>query len=86
MNGGKPEKADHMLKLGTYNAILTSSEYYCPQHSDFSVSHKTFKRMMPVFAWEVVAVYGEPPNLAFRWRHWGVMKDDYVGINKLAQS
>jgi hypothetical protein len=37
--------------------------------------------MMPTFAWEVLEVYSGPPTVSFRWRHWGVMKNDYVGIN-----
>lgn len=75
-----------MLKVGTYNAILTSNEYYSTEKSDFSSSHKTFKRMMPTFAWEVLEVYSGPPTVAFKWRHWGVMKNDYVGINEYVPS
>jgi hypothetical protein len=67
--------------VGTYNAIIAPNEYYDPTYSDFASSHKTFKRMMPTFAWEVLEVYSGPPTVAFRWRHWGVMKNDYVGIN-----
>jgi len=37
--------------------------------------------MMPTFAWEVLEVYSGPPTVAFKWRHWGVMKNDYVGFN-----
>lgn len=37
--------------------------------------------MMPTFAWEVLEVYSGPPTVSFRWRHWGVMKNDYVGFN-----
>ena len=70
-----------MLKQGTYNAILPSGEYYCPVRNDISLSHRTFKRMMPTFAWEVVEVYSGPPRVAFRWRHWGWMKDDYIAFN-----
>ncbi|KAI7536098.1 hypothetical protein KC331_g11656 [Hortaea werneckii] len=70
-----------MLKVGTYNAIIAPNEYYSPENSDFASSHKTFKRMMPTFAWEVVEVYSGPPQVAFKWRHWGVMKNDYVGFN-----
>lgn len=81
INGGPPQSAEHMLEVGTYNAIITSNEYYCPARSDFHSSHKTFKRMMPSFAWEVLEVYSGPPKVAFRWRHWGVMKNDYVGFN-----
>ncbi|TKA70127.1 hypothetical protein B0A49_10623 [Cryomyces minteri] len=81
INGGPPQSAEHMLKVGTYNAILVPNEYYSPDYSDFASSHKTFKRMMPTFAWEVLEVYGGPPQVAFRWRHWGTMKNDYVGFN-----
>lgn len=43
MNGGPPQTGDHMLKVGTYNAIIAPNEYYSPAKSDFSSSHKTFK-------------------------------------------
>ena len=82
INGGPPQTAEHMLKVGTYNAIVTSNEFYSPEASDFASSHKTFKRMMPTFAWEVLEVYSPPPRVAFRWRHWGPMKNDYVGFNE----
>lgn len=82
MNGGTPQKAQHMLNVGTYNAIIAPNEFYSPDNSDFASSHKTFKRMMPSFAWEVLEVYSGPPKVAFRWRHWGQMKNDYVGFNK----
>ena len=71
-----------MLKVGTYNAIIAPNEYYCPAHVDFDASHRIFKQMMPTFAWEVVEVYSGPPQVSFRWRHWGVMKEDYVGFNE----
>ncbi|KAK4448847.1 hypothetical protein QBC34DRAFT_100336 [Podospora aff. communis PSN243] len=81
VNGGPPQAGDHMLKVGTYNAIIEPNEFYCPFHSSFDASHKTFKRMMPTFAWEVLEVYSGPPQVAFRWRHWGTMKEDYTGFN-----
>lgn len=82
INGGPPQSAEHMLQVGTYNAIIAPNEYYSPESSDFASSHKTFKRMMPTFAWEVLEVYSGPPQVAFRWRHWGTMKNDYVGFNE----
>ena len=81
INGGPPQSAEYMLKVGTYNAIIAPN-YYSPEKSDFVSSHKTFKRMMPTFAWEVLEVYSGPPIVAFRWRHWGTMKNDYVGFNE----
>lgn len=82
INGGPPQTAEHMLKVGTYNAIIAPNDFYDPTKSDFASSHKTFKRMMPTFAWEVLEVYSGPPVVVFKWRHWGVMKNDYVGFNE----
>ncbi len=82
VNGGPPQTGEHMLNVGTYNALLEPNEFYCPMRSTFDASHKTFKRMMPTFAWEVLEVYSGPPKVAFRWRHWGTMKEDYTGTNK----
>lgn len=82
INGGPPQSASHMLRVGTYNAIIAPNEYYSPEHSDFASSHKTFKRMMPTFAWEVIEVYSGPPRVSFKWRHWGTFKNDYVGFNE----
>ncbi|KAL2270509.1 hypothetical protein VTJ83DRAFT_2693 [Remersonia thermophila] len=81
VNGGPPQPAEHMLKVGTYNALISPNEFYCPARSSFEASHKTFKRMMPTFAWEVLEVYSGPPKVAFKWRHWGVMKENYTGVN-----
>jgi hypothetical protein len=82
VNGGEPQPAEHMLKVGTYNALISPNEFYCPAHSSFEASHKTFKRMMPAFAWEVLEVYSGPPKVVFKWRHWGTMKEDYSGTNE----
>lgn len=73
---------EDMLKVGTYNALITPNKYYDPAQNDFEASHKSFKRMMPTFAWEVKEVYSGPPVVVFRWRHWGVMGSDYVGKNE----
>ncbi|KAG9245553.1 hypothetical protein BJ878DRAFT_533829 [Calycina marina] len=81
VNGGPAQTGEHMLKVGTYNATITSNEYYSPENSDFAASHKTFKRMMPTFAWEVLEVYSGPPVVSFKWRHWGTMVKDYVSLN-----
>ncbi|KAJ7079735.1 hypothetical protein B0H15DRAFT_494235 [Mycena belliarum] len=81
VNGGPATSGAHMLKVGTYNAIIAANAYYSPEHSDFASSHITFKSMMPTFAWEVLEVYSGPPQVAFRWRHWGEMKNNYEGFN-----
>ncbi|KAK5637036.1 hypothetical protein RRF57_012748 [Xylaria bambusicola] len=88
VNDREPVSAEHMLRVGTYNAIIgvdapsaISGTYYDANGMDFGTSHKTFKRMMPVFAWEVLEVYTEPPVVAFKWRHWGEFKGDYSAVN-----
>ncbi|KAI1738242.1 hypothetical protein F4680DRAFT_450322 [Xylaria scruposa] len=82
INDGEPVSAEHMLRVGTYNAIIQpGGSYYDPATMDFAASHKTFKRMMPTFAWEVLEVYTEPPVVAFKWRHWGEFKGDYSAVN-----
>ncbi|KAJ3040853.1 hypothetical protein HDV00_010313 [Rhizophlyctis rosea] len=82
LNGGPSQPAEVMARVGTYNALLSPSKYYDPQHNDFAASHKTFKRMMPTFAWEVLEVYGGPPRVAFKWRHWGTFLGDYTALNE----
>ncbi|KAF7348296.1 hypothetical protein MSAN_01783300 [Mycena sanguinolenta] len=82
VNGGPATSGEHMLNVGTYNAIIAPNAYYSPEHADFASSHVTFKTMMPTFAWEVLEVYSGPPTVAFRWRHWGEMKNDYKGFNE----
>lgn len=82
VNADESVTGEDMLSVGTYNALIPANEYYSPKFSDFSSSHKSFKRMMPTFAWEVLEVYSGPPTVTFRWRHWGVMKSDYVGFNE----
>jgi hypothetical protein len=54
-----------MLKVGTYGVIVSLNYFYSLLNSDFASSRKTFKRVMPNFAWEVVEVYSGPPAVAF---------------------
>ncbi|KAI0972133.1 hypothetical protein F4678DRAFT_431280 [Xylaria arbuscula] len=86
VNDQEPSSAEHMLRVGTYNAILGAGSYYDPEGMDFGTSHKTFKRMMPTFAWEVLEVYTEPPVVAFKWRHWGEFRGDYSAVNDAGEN
>jgi hypothetical protein len=54
--------------MGTYNALIGDTELYKASESDFSDSHKLFKRAMGTFSWEVLEVYSGPPTVAFKWR------------------
>ncbi|BFZ60549.1 hypothetical protein YB2330_001586 [Saitoella coloradoensis] len=80
VNGGPGMTAEDMLRLGTYNALLGEKQVegvYDPKMEGFQGSHKLFKRVMPVFSWEVLEVYSGPPVVAFKWRHWGQMTGKY---------
>lgn len=81
MNGGPKISGHDMLSVGTYNALLGSSQFYDPEYNDFEASHKSFKRMIPSFVWDVEEVYSGPPAVTAKWRHWGVMKNDWTGRN-----
>jgi hypothetical protein len=80
LNGRHVQEAQHIVEVGTYNAMVPHpNRFYNPDLVDFEKSHMTFKAMMPTFAWEVIEVYSGPPRAVFKWRHWGEMKNDYVG-------
>ena len=64
------------MQIGTYNALIGDTELYKASESDFSDSHKLFKRALRTFSWEVLEVYSGPPTVAFKWRHWGTMVGD----------
>ncbi|CAM0139003.1 hypothetical protein VKS41_003694 [Umbelopsis sp. WA50703] len=76
VNGLQWHTVDEMLQMGTYNALIGDSELYKASESDFSDSHKLFKRALSTFSWEVLEVYSGPPTVAFKWRHWGKMTGD----------
>ncbi|KAE9393436.1 hypothetical protein BT96DRAFT_999474 [Gymnopus androsaceus JB14] len=81
-NDGPWLSVDEMLKLGTYNAVIGESEYYSSENSNFTVSHKTFKRAIRSFGWEVLEVYSELPTVVFTWRHFGVFHGAYKAYNR----
>ncbi|KAL0092586.1 hypothetical protein J3Q64DRAFT_1222622 [Phycomyces blakesleeanus] len=76
VNGKEWHDVEDMLKIGTYNALIGDTELYKASESDFSDSHKLFKRCLRTFSWEVLEVYSGPPTVAFKWRHWGTMTGD----------
>ncbi|BBN09403.1 hypothetical protein MPTK1_4g19530 [Marchantia polymorpha subsp. ruderalis] len=95
VNGGPKLTAEETLQVGSYNALMASSlpgehEAYKASVETFESSHEIFRSVFPDgFAWEVLAVYSGPPVVAFKWRHWGVMKAGFKGhapTNDIASS
>ncbi|KXZ52427.1 hypothetical protein GPECTOR_9g471 [Gonium pectorale] len=78
-NGGPKIDGSELLRRGSYN-VLINDQAYTANNWDFEESHKEFKTAFPKgFAWEVLEVFNGPPNVTFRWRHWGAMEGPYNG-------
>ncbi|PNX61119.1 hypothetical protein L195_g052290, partial [Trifolium pratense] len=77
--------AEETLSLGSYNALLKSSlpenfKPYKANEETFESSHEVFKSAFPRgFAWEVIKVYTGPPEIAFKFRHWGFFEGPFKG-------
>ncbi|OIV99014.1 hypothetical protein TanjilG_32273 [Lupinus angustifolius] len=85
VNGREGLSAEETLRLGSYNALLKSSlpeklKYYKADEETFESSHEAFRSAFPRgFAWEVIKVYTGPPEIAFKFRHWGFSEGPFKG-------
>ncbi len=71
-NGGPEYTAQDVADRGTYNLFLGETEHYCSTEETFDSSMEVFHKAFPNgFLWEMVEVFSGPPNVAFKWRHWG---------------
>lgn len=77
-NGGKEYTAQDIVDEGTYNLFLENSENYRADEEDFESSYNVFHNAFPEgFHWELIEVVTDPPNVVFKWRHWGNFKGNY---------
>ncbi|WP_071191782.1 SnoaL-like polyketide cyclase [Trichormus sp. NMC-1] len=77
-NGGKEYTAADLSAQGTYNLFMADSQYYKASEESFESSAKLFHSTFPQgFPWEVLEVYSGPPNVTFKWRHWGHFQGAY---------
>ncbi|KAK7244162.1 hypothetical protein RIF29_38980 [Crotalaria pallida] len=85
VNGREGLSAEETLSSGSYNALLGSSlpeefKPYKANEETFESSHEAFKSAFPRgFAWEVIKVYTGPPEIAFKFRHWGFFEGPFKG-------
>ncbi|KAE8124691.1 hypothetical protein FH972_019556 [Carpinus fangiana] len=85
VNGRDGLSGEETLKLGSYNALLKNSlpkefQYYNAEEESFESSHEAFRSVFPRgFAWEVLAVYTGPPEIVFKFRHWGFSQGPFKG-------
>ncbi|MBW4617683.1 MAG: SnoaL-like polyketide cyclase [Desmonostoc vinosum HA7617-LM4] len=71
-NGGVEYTAADLAAQGTYNLFMADSEHYKALTESFESSAKIFHTTFTKgFPWEVLEVFSGPPNVTFKWRHWG---------------
>ena len=77
-NGGKEYTAQDVVDEGTYNLFLENSEHYRASEETFQSSYDLFHNAFPNgFHWELIEVVAGPPNVVFKWRHWGTFTGAY---------
>ena len=77
-NGSPEYTAADLAAQGTYNLFMADSEHYKASAETFESSAKLFHTSFPKgFPWEVLEVYSGPPNVTFKWRHWGTFSGSY---------
>lgn len=77
-NGGQQYTAQDVAVEGTYNLFLGESEQYSSEIETFESSFQVFHNAFPNgFLWELTEVLSGPPNVTFKWRHWGTFNGSY---------
>ncbi|MEM7580060.1 MAG: SnoaL-like polyketide cyclase [Mastigocoleus sp.] len=77
-NGGKDFTAADVSQQGTYNLFMGDTPDYRASEETFESSGKLFRTAFPKgFLWEILEVYSGPPNVTFKWRHWGTFNGSY---------
>ncbi|SRR5579883_148265 len=80
-NGGKQYTAQDVIEAGTYNLFLGDTEHYRSTEESFDSSYNLFHTAFPEgFHWELIEVVSPPPNVVFKWRHWGQFKGNFKGF------
>jgi len=82
INGGCPCSAQTMADIGPYNMLLGETKDYSGSTQTFEDSNKTFSATFADgFAFEVLEVLAPPPNVLFKWRHFGPYTGTFTDKN-----
>lgn len=77
-NAGPAYTAEDIAAAGTYNLFLGETQHYSAKAETFESSGTLFHRAFPDgFLWELSEVLSGPPNVTFKWRHWGTFSGPY---------
>ncbi len=80
VNGGTWATPADIVSTGSYNLFIGDNIFY-PAGETFDSSHDVFHNALPDgFFWEVLEVLSGPPNVTFKWRHWGRFTGEYMGV------
>lgn len=79
VNGGTVIDAQVMADVGPYNMLLGDVDGYKASDQTFESANKIFSGVFTEgFAWECLEVYSPPPEVAFRWRHFGKFSGSFT--------
>lgn len=79
VNGGCPYNAQFMADVGPYNLLLGELPDYSAKALTFEQSNANFgATFADGYAWECLDVLAGPPNVVFRWRHFGKFSGVYT--------
>lgn len=77
-NGGAAYTAEDVAAAGTYNLFIGETQHYSAKAETFESSAYLFHTAFPDgFLWELIEVLSGPPNVTFKWRHWGTFSGSY---------
>lgn len=81
VNGGEWATPADIIDVGSYNLFIGDSIFYPAGVENFESSHDVFLGALPGgFFWEVLEVIAGPPDVTFKWRHWGKFDGEYKGF------
>ncbi|WP_414752113.1 ester cyclase [Anabaena sp. CCY 9910] len=79
-NGGSRHTITDLINSGTYKLMIGNTKNYKATEENFETSTGLFHTAFPNgFLWEVLEVYSGPPEIVFKWRHWGEFKGEFKG-------
>lgn len=79
VSGGCPFSAQHLSDVGHTNMLLGDTPQYCSSYNTRESSTTIFTEAFSEgLAWEVLEVLAGPPNLTFKWRHFGKFTGVYT--------
>merc|ERR1712129_386781 len=79
LNEDKAIDAQRMADIGRYNMLLGDADGYKASANTLETAEDIFSAAFPEgFAWEILEVLSGPPDISFKWRHFGKFTGKYT--------